>query len=51
MDREEVNWLLQTIDDARNAQRFVLAQYRRGRISIQVLAEVARQRGWITLWI
>jgi hypothetical protein len=47
MNREELNWLLQTIDDARNAQRFVLAQYRRGRISIQVMADIARQRGWI----
>jgi hypothetical protein len=47
MNREEVNWLLQTIKDARNAERFVLAQYERGRISLKVLADVARERGWI----
>lgn len=47
MNREEVNWLLQTIKDAKNAERFVLAQYERGRISAQVIAEVARERGWI----
>ena len=47
MNREELNWLLQTIEDAKAAERFVLAQYERGRISIQVMAEVTRQRGWI----
>ncbi len=47
MNREEVNWLLQTIKDAENAERFVLAQYERGRISFQVMADVARERGWI----
>lgn len=48
MNREEVNWILQTIKDAKNAERFVLAQYERGRISSQVMAEVARERGWIS---
>ncbi len=47
MNREEVNWLLQTIKDAKNAERFVLAQYERGRIFFQVMADVARERGWI----
>jgi hypothetical protein len=44
--REELNWLLQTIKDAETAERFVLAQYQRGRISFQMLADVARERGW-----
>ena len=47
MDREELNWLLQTIQDAANAERFVLAQYGRGRISFQLMADIARKRGWI----
>jgi hypothetical protein len=47
MNREEVNWLLQTIKDAKNAERFVSAQYERGRISYQVMADVAREQGWI----
>jgi hypothetical protein len=48
MNRQEVNWLLQTIKDAKNVERFVLAQYQRGRISYQVMADVARERGWIS---
>jgi len=47
MNREELNWLLQTIQDAETAKRLVLAQYERGRISLQVLADVARESGWI----
>jgi hypothetical protein len=47
MNREELNWLLQTIKDTETAERFVLAQYRRGRISFQMMADVARERGWI----
>jgi hypothetical protein len=47
MNREELNWLLQTIKDAEAAERFVLAQYKRGRISFQMMADVARERGWI----
>jgi hypothetical protein len=30
VNREELNWLLQTIKDAETAERFVLAQYKRG---------------------
>jgi hypothetical protein len=47
VNREELNWLLQTIQDAETAERLVLAQYERGRISLQVLADVARESGWI----
>ena len=47
MNREELNWLLQTIKDAENPERFVLAQYERGRISFQMMADVARERGWV----
>jgi len=47
VNREELNWLLQTIKDAQTAERCVLAQYERGRISLQVMADVARERGWI----
>jgi hypothetical protein len=39
---------LQTIEDTNNAERFVLAQYERARISYQVMADVARERGWIS---
>jgi hypothetical protein len=49
MNREEVNWLLQTIKDAKNAKRFVLAQYERRRISFQLMADVVREQGWINL--
>ena len=47
MNREELNWLLQTIKDTETAERFVLAQYERGRISSQMRADVARERRWI----
>ena len=47
MNREELNWLLQTIKGAETAERFVLAQYEQGRISLQVMTHVARERGWI----
>ncbi len=47
MNREELNWLLETIQDAKIAERFVLAQYERGRISFQMMADVARECGWI----
>ena len=47
MNREELNWLLQTIKDAETSERFVLAQYLRGRISFQMMADVARDQGWI----
>jgi RNA polymerase sigma-70 factor (ECF subfamily) len=48
MTAEELNWLLQTIKDAANAERFVLAQFRRGRISLQLMADLALKRGWIS---
>jgi hypothetical protein len=44
VNREELNWLLRTIKDAETAERFVLAQYERGRISFQMMADVARER-------
>ena len=47
MNREELDWLLQTIEDAAITKRFVLAQYEHGRISLEVMADVARERGWI----
>jgi hypothetical protein len=47
MNKKELNWLLQTIKDPAAAERFVFAQYRRGRISFQLMAELARKRGWI----
>jgi hypothetical protein len=47
MNREEVNWLLQTIKDPENTKRFLLAQYQRGRISLQLLNDVAPERDGI----
>jgi hypothetical protein len=47
MNREELNWLLQTVKDGANAERFVLAQFERGRISFQMMADIARERDWI----
>ena len=47
MNSEELNWLLQTIRDAETAERFAFAQYEHGRISLQVMNHVARERGWI----
>ncbi|HTG29667.1 MAG TPA: hypothetical protein VK818_15720 [Methylomirabilota bacterium] len=41
MNKEEVNWLLQTIQDPENARRFLFAQYQRGRISVQLMNDVA----------
>jgi hypothetical protein len=46
VNREELNWVLETIKDAETAERFVWAQYERGRISSQVIADVVRERGW-----
>jgi len=46
MNKEELNWLLQTIKDTKTAQLFVLAQHEHGRISSQVMADVGRERGW-----
>ena len=47
MNREDVNWLLQTIKDPDDAERFLLAQYEHGRISLQLMADIAEERGWI----
>jgi hypothetical protein len=47
MNREDVNWLLETLKDPDDAERFVLAQYEHGRISLQTMADVARESGWI----
>jgi hypothetical protein len=46
MNKEELNWLLQTIKNAETAELFVLAQYEHGRLSSQVMADVGRERGW-----
>ena len=46
MNSDEVNWLLQTIEEADNAKRFVQAQYQRGRIPYHVMASLARDRNW-----
>jgi len=46
MTTSEMRWLLQTIDKPETAQRFVKAQYKRGRISYQVIADLAREQGW-----
>jgi hypothetical protein len=47
MNREELNWLLQTIKNAETAERFMLAQYQRGRISLQMMTDVAQEWSWI----
>jgi hypothetical protein len=47
MNEKELNWLLQTIKDPATAERLVIAQYMRGRISFRLMAELARKRGWI----
>ncbi len=44
MNRQELNWLLQMIEDAETAERLVLAQYERGRISFQTIADVSERR-------
>ena len=46
MNKEELKWLLRTIKNPETAELFVLAQYGRGRISSQVMADVGRERGW-----
>jgi len=45
MNREDLNWLLQTTQDAATAERFILAQYERGRISLQMTADLAGEWG------
>ena len=48
MNREEVYWLLQTIKDPGDAKRFLMAQYQRGRISLQLMNDVAPERDCTT---
>ena len=45
MTAEELDGLLQTIQDAADAERCVLAQYERGRISFQPLADYSSETG------
>jgi hypothetical protein len=47
MNKEELNWLLQTMQDTETAKRFVLAQHNRTRIWFQLMADIAPKRGWI----
>ncbi|HET8921976.1 MAG TPA: hypothetical protein VFN26_03150 [Candidatus Acidoferrum sp.] len=47
MNTDDLRWLLQTIEEPEIAQRFVLAQYTRGRIPDRVMADVCRERHWI----
>ena len=49
MNASDMRWLLRTIEDPETAERFVVAQYQRARISYYVMAEIARERGWINL--
>ena len=46
MNADEMNWLLRTIEDPGTANRFVQAQYQRGRISNRVMEALAREHGW-----
>ena len=46
MNTDEMNWLLQTIEEPETAKRFVQAQYELGRISYQLVVDLARQRDW-----
>jgi hypothetical protein len=45
MNADEMNWLLQTIKEPETARRFVRAQYERARISYEVMANLAWERG------
>lgn len=48
MNESDIGWLLQTIEDPETAERFVAAQYHRGRISHQVMTDISRECGWIS---
>jgi hypothetical protein len=48
MDADDLRWLLQTIETPAMAGRFVLAQYKHGRISAHVIAEIELERPWIS---
>ena len=47
MNREEINWLLQSIYDAKDAELFIRAQFEHGRIPVKVVNQVAREQGWM----
>ena len=44
MSSDEMRWLLRTISDPETAKRFVEAQYRRGRVSVQAIADLAEEQ-------
>ena len=46
MNADEMNWLLQTIEEPETARSLMQAQYKRGRISYDLLVHLARQHGW-----
>jgi hypothetical protein len=46
MNADEMSWLLRTIEEPETAKRFVQAQYERGRIPYQVIADLAREHRW-----
>ena len=48
MNTDDLRWLLQTIEERKTAERFVVAQYERGRISFEVMTDIACERGWIS---
>ena len=47
MNASDMSWLLQTIEDPETQERFVVAQFELARISYQLMADIARERGWI----
>jgi len=49
MSADEMRWLLRTISDPETAKRFVEAQYKRGRISVQAIADLAQEQLWADL--
>lgn len=44
MNRLDLSWLLQTCNHAKDAARLALAQYERGRISLQAMTDAIRDR-------
>jgi hypothetical protein len=46
MNADEMNWVLQTIEESETAKCFVQAQYKRARISHEVMTNLARERCW-----
>ena len=44
MNRLDPSWLLQTCSHAKGAARLALAQYERGRISLQAMTDATRDR-------